>query len=165
MILLTQGLRCLGNSKVHIRQNNVIFSSDFQLTCCEVIGNNLLSPHVEDGRLSVKHYRNLPENVLSLSTRRKERWNETNGLVASTTRSYDLNPPDFLLLPCMKYTVHQGGTPEKRHQLGVTTNGVTVGIKNELTHAAATLNANTTGNTNTVLWWAFWTRVVMTLKL
>jgi hypothetical protein len=65
-------LRSLGNSK-NIRQNNAIFSSDFQLTCCEVIGNNLISPHVEDGRLRPKHYINLPENLLSLATRRTER--------------------------------------------------------------------------------------------
>jgi len=65
----------------------------------------------------------------------------------------------------MKHIVYQGGKPEKRHQLGVTTNVVTVAIRNELKHAVATLKGNTTGNTNTVLWWAFRTRVVMTLKL
>jgi hypothetical protein len=73
MILPAQQRRSLGNSKIHIRKNNAIFSSDFQLTCCEVIGNILISPHVEDGRLKAKNYRNLPENVLSLATRRKER--------------------------------------------------------------------------------------------
>jgi hypothetical protein len=49
MILPAQELRSLGNSNIHIGQSKPIFSSDFQLTCCKVTGNNLISPHVEVG--------------------------------------------------------------------------------------------------------------------
>jgi len=52
----------------------------------------------------------------------------------------------------MKYTVYQGGKPgKKKHQLGMTTNIVTIGMRKELTLTVATLNGKTTGYTNTVL--------------
>jgi hypothetical protein len=73
MLLPAQRFRSLGNSKIHIGQNKTIFISDSQLTSCEVTGKSLISPHVEDGRLRAKHYRNLSGNVLSLATQRTER--------------------------------------------------------------------------------------------
>lgn len=63
---LTQGTCDLGHREIHTRYHNATLNRVFHLTWYEVLGSDLIGPHVIKGRLTAPYCIKLMENVLDL---------------------------------------------------------------------------------------------------